>query len=370
MPNRSSSLDPWSTVNQSAPVDPASEIPTGGPYNEARDAGVTWNPGGPQAWARDNSIDPNTGQLVGPGGLVPHQYGLQYQALHEQAIWRRQQALLSQGMAYGRGALGLLQSYRPGGGAALESNIYGQLGQMSFQRAQLTQPMDLLADYRREQDFQARRKANRAAERNMAIQIAGMAAGAVTAGLGYAALGSAITGLSNGLGSQGGQQPAEPSSAYPMGQQTQQPAPIPAPQYGPTGPPSSIGPSSPMGAQSAGPGMALQSNLGQQQQGGAKQVTPGAIQQPGQPQGGQEPQQGHGGQPGQPQAAGAAPVVGANGDFSPQAYAVRGAASTMHPIQQMALARVAAFEMESDPVWQGFNDAIDQRLMSRYVGAA
>lgn len=347
------------------PSNPADSIPEGGPYYTYPDAGITQRPGGAEAWGRDHRIDPNTGALIGSPGLVPHQYSLDIQAQHEQAVWAAQQRYMREGMSYYRGALGLLQSYRPGGGATIESNIYGQLGQASFQRAQLTQPMDLTADYQREQQSKARMKANRANERNTAIQVAAIAAGAVTGGLGYGAIAGALAaGVGGYLGSKGSRNDTDAAgydTQYPQGQSTaseyrgpQQvgaPSSNPAAQYGPPAPGGAAGPagpSAPMGAMSAGGG-----------QGGPPQARA---------PGGQKQVQGMPGQGGQQMGGGQ--VVGANGDFTPQAYAMRGAAMLGHPIQQLALSRIVATEMETDPVWQGFTMAVDRELAARYRSAA
>jgi hypothetical protein len=334
------------------------------PYGEYRDSGWTWT--NSTAWGNASGIDPNTGALTGPGGLVPANYALQFQAMHDQAVWGQQQRLLRQGMDYTRGALGLLQSYRPGGSAAIASNIYGQLGQASFQRAQLTQPMDLMGDYRRHETAVARQKANRQSEIGTAVQIGAIAAGAVTGGLGYGAIAAGLGGLAAGMAA--GRASQDPNQNYGdpslSGQSTsssyitpEQAQPI-GPSQGPTG----AGPT--MGPQGAGGGQALGAQSAPSQPG-----APGAQAPQGQKQVAQGGQQQS--QPGQPGGAGmGAPPVGLDGNFSPVAYAASRAHSLTHPIQQMAMSRMLATQLENDEVLQAFSVAIDQRLMARYRGAA
>jgi hypothetical protein len=344
----------------------------GSQYGEPRDQGWTWGPGAAEKFSQDNRIDPNTGQIQGPGGLVPHQLALQYQAQHDQAVWNFQQSQMRSGMAYARGALGLLQSFRPGGGATLEAGQYNQLAGLSFQRAQLTQPMDLMGDWRREQAHLAQSKANRAQERAMAVQIAGIAVGALTGGAGGilgSMLGGAAAGATSTFMQQGGQYNQQGSDAA----QPRTPANSPA-GFAPTG----IGPAGPMtptGAPAQGPTGGPPMGGGGGEMGSMGAPAPGAM---GQQQGGQQKtgpggQKQVAGQPGQGSAGASgmgAPAVGLDGNFSPQAYAVRGVSNLQHPIQQLALTRIAADAYENDPVLRGFSVAVDQRLAARYQGAA
>lgn len=153
----------------------------------------------PAKWQQQNTIDPNTGLLVGPSPLPPADMARVYQALHDRGVWLYRQRLMQMGIGrlqqgnqsaqrYMQGALGLLQSYRAGGSAALEAGIYNQLGSFAqnaganeanayFQQAAQTQPLDLLGDLRRKEIADAQGRADRAADRNFIIGIGGLVVG-------------------------------------------------------------------------------------------------------------------------------------------------------------------------------------------------
>lgn len=125
-------------------------------------------------------IDPVTGRYVGPSALPSADNALDFQAQHDRAIWDRQQrymdqaqGLLTDATRFQQGALGLLQSYRPGGSAALEAGIYDRVAGGiqaqaggAFQRAQMTQPLDLMGRYREQREDEAIRRWERAQERS------------------------------------------------------------------------------------------------------------------------------------------------------------------------------------------------------------
>lgn len=333
----------------------------GSQYGTPQDSGWTWNPGAGQQFAQDNQIDPNTGMFYpGQGGLVPANVALQYQALSDQGIWRSRQAMMRSGINYARGALGLLQSFRPGGGATIESGQYNQLAGLEFNRAQMTQPLDLLGDYRRHETAVARQQANRAQERQLAVQIAATAAGIAFGGVGGGLVGSLFGGAASAASGGG-----DPGAQYPQGQQRTQPAGAPAPMQGPQQPPSTFGPGLPQsggGAQAGGTFQAQSSAPGQQgsqpAQGG-QQGQPGAQ---GQGAGGKSIQGQPGGAGGQAMGM---PTVGSNGDFSPLAYAATGVGGLAHPIQQMALTRATAQMVEDDPFYATFSAAVNARWQQR-----
>lgn len=174
------------------------------PYYDANAPG--WRAGAVDRFAQDHQIDPNTGLLTGPTSLPPWQLARQYQAAHNQAIWERQQRYMDQAQRqladatrFQQGALGLLSSYRAGGSQALASGIYNQVaGGMrsqaagSFQRAQMTQPLDYESDLRRHEGAQASRRAERASERAMYTQ------------LGVALINNTAAAISGGGGAGGG----------------------------------------------------------------------------------------------------------------------------------------------------------------------
>ena len=337
----------------------------GSQYGTPQDSGWTWNPGAGQQFSQNNQINPNTGMFYPgqEGGLVPANVALQYQALSDQGIWRSRQAMMRSGINYARGALGLLQSFRPGGGATIESGQYNQLAGLEFNRAQMTQPLDLLGDYRRHETAVARQQANRAQERQLAVQIAATAAGLAFGGVGAlgSAAGMASTFMQQGAGSYN--QSADTASQQ-HGQQVAQMGQNP--MQGPQQPPSTFGPGLPQsgggGGQAGGTFQAQSSAPGQQgaqpAQGG-QQGQPGAQ---GQGAGGKSIQ----GQPGQAggQAMGM-PTVGSNGDFSPLAYAATGVGGLAHPIQQMALTRATAQMVEDDPFYATFSAAVNARWQQR-----
>lgn len=153
--------------------------------------GKGWRPDANQQFQERAGVDAETGLLTGFQGSVPGEMGLMYQDIHTQATARARQRMMRQGIGYQEGALGLLQSFRPGGGAAAAADAYSRLGALHFQRAAMTQPIDYMADYRRHQEFLARRRSRRAARLGGIGQIAGMAVGA---------LGSMIPGVGPILG--------------------------------------------------------------------------------------------------------------------------------------------------------------------------
>lgn len=346
---------------------------------EARDNGITWQPGAAQTVQGRTSIDPNTGSLVGPDSLIPHQLGLQYQAEHDRRIFDYRQRLMQDANSYGRGALGLMQSFRPGGGATIEAGQYNTLAQIQLNRAQLTQPMDLLGDYRRHEGAVARQKANRAAERQMAVQIgvalAGVAATALTAGAaapiaaaGINALGSAYAANQNRQAADSMQQTQQLIGQQGGNQMGMAPAglgPPPneigagdgAPGQAPSQGGALYGPPIQAGAQGAGQGQAVQApgmapQGGQQGAGGPKKVAgaPGAGQQ-GPGAGGPMGAMGGGG-------------PGADGVFTPTAYATYGAIQ-QNPVQSAVLSMQVADAVDNDPFYDSFSFAVNARFARR-----
>lgn len=122
-------------------------------------------------WALNNQINPETGLLEGDFPVVPHGYGREYQARADHAAEMRRQKFMQGGINFAMGALGNLQSYRPGGSAALESGQYNALSQMMFNRAQMTRAPDLLSDLRRHTQARIESRNRRAQERNNYVRI-------------------------------------------------------------------------------------------------------------------------------------------------------------------------------------------------------
>ncbi len=342
---------------------PAPYTGPGSQYGSPRPNGWTWGNDAASRFAQNNQIDPNTGMFYPgqEGGLVPWQISLQYQALSDQGIWRARQNMMRSGINYARGALGLLQSFRPGGGATIEAGQYNTLAGLEFNRAQMTQPLDLLGDYRREETAAARRAANRAQERQLAVQIAATAATLAVGGVG----GGLFAGMAGAAAANRNNTETPIGQAYPQGQQTQSVYQSPgAPMAGPSAYDPSIGPQGPM--QAMGGGQSQQATLGKDQQNAQapKAATPQGMQQEGQP--GQE----QGFRQGASEAVGSAggvgtPTVGANGDFTPVAYAANAAMQLPHPVQQLALSRAAATMIESDPFYATLTTAINRRWAQR-----
>lgn len=356
------------TQRQAPPPAPGSGYSgPGSQYGRPAPNGWTWGPNAPTDFANNNQIDPNTGMFYPgqEGGLVPWQIGLQYQALSDQGIWRSRQNMMRSGINYARGALGLLQSFRPGGGATLEAGQYNQLAGLEFNRAQMTQPLDLLGDYRREETAAARRAANRAQERQLAVQIAATAATVAFGGVGGGLFGGAM-GAMAGRNNQG----ALPTgAAYPEGQQSQNsyigPDQASGQPMGPSQSPGALGPQSPMSSMGA-PGGSQQSTLGQEQGQQAPQTAqPKSIQSSGAPGQEQGFRQGAGESAVGAQGGAGTPTVGADGNFTPVAYAANAAMQLPHPIQQLALSRAAASMFESDPFYATLTAAVNSRWAQR-----
>lgn len=152
------------------------------------------------------------GYLVGgmPWGGTARDY--QYEAnrvaeQRRQALWGDAQNVMRQG-------LDLMQTYRPGGSAALASGMYQSRAGLYAQQAMDTEAPDLLAHYR----FQKQQKADKAtrkAQNNQLLgagiqaggAVLGAAVGSVLPGIGTA-LGGAIGGAAGGVGAQAAQKPA------------------------------------------------------------------------------------------------------------------------------------------------------------------
>jgi hypothetical protein len=364
----------------------------GSEYGRPTSGGWQWNPGAGTKFANENQIDPNTGMFrPGEGGLVPHNVALQMQAQSDQGIWRYKQAMMRSGMNYAKGALGLLQSFRPGGGATLEAGIYNQLGMMEFQRAAQTDYLDLLGDYRRKREDDARRAAKKAADRAMYTQIATavIGAGAMIATGGAAApvvmgMGAIGAAAANRQGAAAGQSAAASGTPQAMQAST---GPVPnmatiqnqggggAMQAGLSGP---VPGAAPQNAPSSwdielanrlGQPYATQPTVGSKQNvqnvsiGGDAGVSAGSAQvgsSSGGAGGGMK-QVASGGQA----AINPIPLVGADGNFSPTAYAAHSARSYSDLPMQALTATSAANMMDDDVVFETLTFAVNRRWAER-----
>lgn len=335
-------------------------------YGGPGQGGWTWAPGANQRFIQENSFDPVTGAPRGPVALPPADVALQWQAEHDRRVWDYRQRLMRSASNFGRGGLGLLQSFRQGGSAAIEAGQYNTLAGIEMQRASMTQPLDLLGDYRRHEMAMNRQAANRQQERQIGIQSAALIAQLVVGNYGgaLASLGG-VVGSALGIGQQPlatpGMQPRQPGT---------QPAGVQHPGGG-TGPVPSYGIGQPgqlpqdknfIGPPEAPTGQPLQSQgSGEQAPQPMKQVAPPGEQ--GQPQPGQGGQDTPGSIPG-----GGMGAVGTDGNFTPVAYAANSALqSAQDPIQQLALGRSLAFALDEDPVWDALSFAIDKRMAERFA---
>lgn len=193
------------------------------------------------------------------GKNPPGEIADQVQLLAERTVARRNARLDDDALAALQGGLGNLQSYRPGGAAAMASPYYSQMAQV-LQNSKTSAP-DLLYNSR----LDAQRKASKAARQASNMQIAGaviqaagmvlapatggasiLASTAINAGLNSAAAGAnakanaasqqANTGASSGQPPQGqplGAQPgAEAFGGQPSQPNQQQPGQPPQPNQG------------------------------------------------------------------------------------------------------------------------------------------
>jgi hypothetical protein len=340
-----------------------------------------------QKWQQTAQWD-EYGNLTNQQGVIPADIAKDVQAEHDRRVWAARNRLGEQASHYEEGALGLLQSYRPGGGASIESGVYRDLAATSLQRASMLQPVDMLGEWRAAEAARARKSAKRSSMFASGLQaVAAIGLAGFTGGASLAALPGALAGF--GGSGQDGAQNAEgqtmqgPGWANPAGLQGDQG------YQGTLGKPGG-GPMAPPGVQGAGQGgpggtggpMApppMQAPPGGSQGGGgAMQATMGGG---GGAAGGGGPQAGGGPQPRQSAGGGAGPdqpgagagmagggSVGSDGDFSPLAWA-RTAATRRHPIMDMHVSKYVASILEDDPSWQAIDIAIDRQIRLR-MGAA
>lgn len=353
---------------------------------------LTWREDAQQLWEKEHGIDPRTGGLTGPMGQVPAGIALKWQGIHDQAVWNARNRMAQDAFRYAQGATGLMSSYRSGGGAAIQSNVYGNLSNVRMNQAQMLQPLDLLGDYRRDQIARAGSAGRSESTVGTAIQglgavlsvipglnVVGMAlsvGGGIVRGIGANKQAGAYAGA-NGAQQYGGQQGF--GGFGQMGQQgqggqgwnAQDNADLnnivgnmdTAGGFNGSG---GIGPPAPSASDLAGKeiqGTTGQGNFFGESAGGGQalrsQVQPDQAGQSG----------------GQKQMAGQqtpiAPVVGADGSFAPASYAQHAAATAMEPnSMQLALSENIAGHISDDPSWSLITMKIDRELMLRTYGGA
>lgn len=342
-----------------------------------------------EIWFQNNRINPETGMLEGDFPFVPHQYARQIQMEADLATEGLRRRYMQGGVDFMLGATDLMESYRPGGSAALEANIYGQTAGLMFDRARMTQPLDYMSDLRRHEQAQIERRNRRAADRAMWTQIgttaaslvAGYFGGPVAAGA-VQGIGQAVAGNQQAQGSYGtisasgmeavqraqNQQQSAGTSTY---SSTYSPSISTQGASGitPQAPAQSGGMVAPGGTDmmgSGGGGQALAAGLESEGAGGmpagqGMPAGPGV----GAPAGGGMPAEGGGLPPGTAGAMVAGGLLGADGQMSPQS--VTAGAMAMGPNapletagERMALLNYVADQYDSDPFYASFPAAIDQ----------
>ena len=346
-----------------------------------------WRDNANETWSQNHTVNPQTGELEGDYPLPPAEVARGYQAMHDRAVWNYRRRLMDQGRGqmadatnYQKGALGLLQSYRAGGSAALESGIYNQVaggmraeGAASFQQAEMTQPLDLLSDLRRHESTLAQRKADRASERQMIAQIVSSNSQSLQSG-------SSMGGGGDGGGGGGGM-----SLAYtPEGQNGQSATGETAFSAGLEDPYTPDGQQqSPLQSQQQQSQQSPFAGAAQQGQGQDGGLGMNTVVEPFDQQGGgigagagggggaQQPGGGGGVGAGAPMA-GSFGAPGADGNFSSDSFAAASAAATVNsPMGSMArvdLNHTMADMYESDPFYQSLPTAIHAEWQKRLQG--
>lgn len=353
-------------------------------------------------WFANNQYNPETGQFEGLGNLPNWTIAPNVQSMANLGAYRAQQRYANQainafrgGVGYMQGAQGLLQSYRPGGGAALEAGIYGQtaglmqnLGGAYFQRAALAQPLDYMFEYRREQQSQARMRANRQIERQnylTAFAPLGGQVGAATVAGGFGGEGSPGDGSGATTNASGASASSSGGTATGTGN-----ASISSTGGGATASSGALGTvtgaaTSILGAGAETDGQTANSTIGQPSGQGqpTKSVQPGGVgagqggqgglnqQQPqqGAQQGAQQPMSGaQGGGGTGAGGGGGGNIYAMQGDFTSRAHAANAAAQIPPQLQAasgMALQDYVSNLYETDPFYQTFNKALDSRWQER-----
>ena len=364
----------------------------GSQWGSADKNGFNWYSTTASQWGGAHSIDPETGAIRSndgsPVGSVPWQVAQQWQSAHDQAVYGIRNRLMQSAAKYGQGNLRLMQSFRPGGGATIEANTYGQMAGIQLNRANMTQPLDYMGDYRDHYSKEAASQARKAQQQQQLIgagvAVASVVAGALTGGVGGALIGGLASagGLMGGKGGQGGN---PNQSTY--GQTQEASAAGFQPQYGGNdnvAPPgqnlSGSGPRSGPGQQGqpyggtdvqrpgGGNSAASRMSPDQQQPG---QALPGQGGGGGQLAGGQQQGQGPAGGGGPGAAFADGPFAGADGNFTATAYAAAGS-QRLNPVTQTMLLRQVADRVSADPFYDSFAMTVDMEMARRMpqVGAA
>ena len=140
-----------------------------------------------------------------PIGRMPRgNYALDYQYEADRRTDQRRQALWGDAQNALKQASGLLESYRPGGAAAIQSGIYSQQAGMAGQQAMSMQSPDLLMGYREHKQDLADYERKKAQDRADLMAVLGI--GATVAGFAFGGpAGAAAAGAGMSQVGQGGQ---------------------------------------------------------------------------------------------------------------------------------------------------------------------
>jgi hypothetical protein len=271
----------------------------------------------PAAGLRDlgYGIDPRTGLQYGPSAMVGADFAPELQAQADRANLLLRQQHLADATRMQMGALGLLQSYRPGGGAALEAGVYDRAAESLRQEAAGFTPPDLMFPYREAKASEARSDAKKQATRELVTN----------AVLGVAGAASSFFGGGGGMGAQLEEEPGTSQRPTPG-----QPAP-----------------GQPAGAPGALPAR-LQGSQGQQAQGQQAQGQQFAAAQAG--------------------VGSFPPAAGSDGNFGVGAFATASAQTYTGGPQQMAMGalmnNMVSQMVSADPFYPAFGVAVNGLLAS------
>lgn len=350
-------------------------------YGRQTDGGFVWNPDADTTWWNQHqSFDPYGG-FNGPLGAPPHGSALHAQAAHDRAVWDAKNRLGQSASNWLQGSAGLLQSYRPGGGATMEAGIYNQLANVDLQRSQMLQPLDLMGDYRRHSSVEASRAGRQNGLIGSVLQGVGAVASLIpgvgpmvgmplmAAGAGFQGQAAQQRASAGGGGGGGQQQGGGIGGLGPLGMLAQSgmamtqgggggfATPGEAPRAMPGG-----GSGAPTGTP-GGPG-AAPASPGVPGQGGAAGGAAPAMLTPG-PGSGANVAEGAGMQQGGMGGIGA-PVGSMDGDFRPTRYAMHGLGASMAPqVMQAAMSTHMAVMLQQDRFLPAYSAAVDRELMRR-----
>lgn len=312
-----------------------------------------------------------------PSALMPdHELGPHVQFAADVARIRRNRRLEDDAFGAQQGALGLLESYRPGGAAAMASGVHSRMSDILL-ASRTDETPDYLFRYREHKAHEAQKAARRASQLKAVGTIAGIAASFINPALGagimaatQAASGSEDAGSYDANTQQFYEQsgmPPPPKSAYDpnQGQQGQPDIPTPPLSVGGDGmggqgaPPPGAPPKGPQNRPPQGGGGGIQQGPPggggfMPQEGGMGGAGAGAGTPPGGP----------GAPPRGPQGGSGAGPGGAGGAGAGGAAMAGGAGTAFAPMAQEIFQEVYRSEFAFDPYWDGVVASLDQLTAS------